>query len=106
MTEAITASLDSHRDRVFIPVRHGALALAERVELSLELGLALIPAPADDVNLITEYQLDALIQPFSFDKITPFALTLSASVGYNTYDLDSYTSVPTGATAALIRGQR
>jgi len=56
--------------------------------LSLELGLALIPAPADDVNIITEYQIDALIQPISFDKFTPFFDV--GGIYYQNWTADAY----------------
>ncbi|MBN2362113.1 MAG: OmpA family protein [Deltaproteobacteria bacterium] len=56
--------------------------------LSLELGLGLVPAPADDINVITQYQLDVLAQPFDFDKFTPF---VDVGVGYyHNWTADAY----------------
>jgi len=68
---------DSNGTRAWVSPGHtaivgGHVGFTPHPWVTLELGLALIPAPADDINLITEYQIDALIQPFSFDKFTPF----------------------------------
>lgn len=49
--------------------------------ISGEVGLGLGLAPAGDVNAILQYELDVLVQPFDFDKLTPF---LDVGVGaYN-----------------------
>ena len=40
--------------------------------LSLELGAGVVLAPARNLNWITQYEVDVLIQPFSFYNFTPF----------------------------------
>ena len=50
--------------------------------LSLELGVGLVPTPAGDLNMITQYEGDVLIQPFDFGNLTPF-LDLGGGVYHN-----------------------